>query len=402
MATFCRRCGARLEPDAQFCQTCGTAIPLADPVSVLHQVLEQPSTQAPTQRGRTARTFGLIAVVLAVLVIVFAVTNHAPQSGTSSQDATTPSAPTASNNSVVSDTPEGYHESNEVISPYEISRNPYRLKGHSGILDTVNVPVLMGAGGVVATTVRFPGGGLKFEKMIDENTATYSVLVGEDGSVIPDGEIAVVLPSSDPPDSSRPWRVFVEGPVEGVNAFGAAVRDVRVIFVGYYVPPQPPVQVPQLPTPAPAGNSEPAPTGPAPASAAPTESQDEANLAGVKAEVSHALDNWAKAYESNDPTLIASCYADQVDRYFLQQNVTNKFVHDYMDAWFKGHDDRVGMFKIKDVTFESETDATVTVRIVEEVVSTSSKGTVERLTPSQMSLKKVAGEWKITSERDFK
>jgi hypothetical protein len=141
---------------------------------------------------------------------------------------------------------------------------------------------------------------------------------------------------------------------------------------------------------------------PAPASTTPTESQGEAASDNVNVEVSRALENWAKANESNDPTLLANCYADQVDRYFLRLNVTNTFVHDYMDAWLKEHDSRVTMFKIKDVTFENVTTTTVQLRLVKEVVTTNSKGAAERLTSSQLSLKKVAGEWRITSERDFK
>jgi ketosteroid isomerase-like protein len=151
-------------------------------------------------------------------------------------------------------------------------------------------------------------------------------------------------------------------------------------------------EAPQQQVPVPVENSNPSAAQPE----VPQESEP------VPTEVSRALDNWAKAYESNDATLIANCYADQVDRYFLRQNVTNAFVHDYMEAWFKDHDSRVTMFRIKDVVFQNETSTTVQLRLAKEVVTTNSKGAAERLTPSQLSLKKVAGEWKITSERDFK
>jgi ketosteroid isomerase-like protein len=151
-------------------------------------------------------------------------------------------------------------------------------------------------------------------------------------------------------------------------------------------------EAPQESTPVPAENSKPSAAQPE----VPQESEP------VPTEVARALDNWAKAYESNDATLIANCYADQVDRYFLRQNVTNTFVHDYMEAWFKDHDSRVTMFRIKDVVFQNETATTVQLRLAKEVVTTNSKGAAERLTPSQLSLKKVAGEWKITGERDFK
>jgi len=107
-----------------------------------------------------------------------------------------------------------YHASDEVISPYEISRNPYKLKGRSGILK---------------------GGNLKFEKMIEEHTATYAVWAGEE-SIIPEGEIAVILPDSDPPNPGQPWRVFVEGPMDAVNGLGNKITVTAVRFEGYYVP----------------------------------------------------------------------------------------------------------------------------------------------------------------------
>ena len=122
----------------------------------------------------------------------------------------------------------------------------------------------------------------------------------------------------------------------------------------------------------------------------------------VYIEVARALDSWAKAQESNDATLIANCYADQVDRYFLRQNVTNTFVHDYMEAWLKDHDSRVIMFKVKNAALYNQTPAYVQLTLTKDVVVSDSKGAAEHLTPSELSLRKVAGEWKITSERDFK
>ena len=104
-----------------------------------------------------------------------------------------------SNESRASKVANEYQESNEVMHPYDLSKNPYKWKDHSGILDTQNVPVLMGSADVVVTYTGYSGAGLKFEKMIDEHTATFSVMVGEEGSMIADGEIAVILTDSDPP-----------------------------------------------------------------------------------------------------------------------------------------------------------------------------------------------------------
>jgi hypothetical protein len=152
------------------------------------------------------------------------------------------------NSSRTVDDPEGiqqYHASDEIIEPYEVSKNPYRLKGHSGILDTTRVSMLMPSGDRIPTP--YPGGGLRFEKMIDENTATYEVLVGGE-EVMPDGEIAVVLPDSNPPDSRRPWRVYVEEPKEAVNGLGTRIKVSTVRFEGYYTSPPKPAEVSPIPT----------------------------------------------------------------------------------------------------------------------------------------------------------
>lgn len=120
------------------------------------------------------------------------------------------------------------------------------------------------------------------------------------------------------------------------------------------------------------------------------------------AEISQTLDVWAKAMESNDPTRIAGCYGEQVDRYFLSLNVTNIFVQRYMETWLKDHNRRVITFVPGGVVFENQTETTATLHLVKHVVTADSAGTTERFTRSQLGLTKVGGEWKITSERDFK
>lgn len=153
----------------------------------------------------------------------------------------------------------GYSPSDEVLNPAEISKNPYQWKGHSGILDTAHVFVHMPNGQNVP--IPYPGGGLKFEKMIDEHVATYSVMAAEE-EVIPDGEIAVELPDSTPPDPRQMWRVFVEGPMDAVNGLGTKIQVSEVKFEGYYTPPAQPV--------APAPPQTPDPQQAAPADAPPT------------------------------------------------------------------------------------------------------------------------------------
>ena len=192
------------------------------------------------------------------------------------------------------------------------------------------------------------------------------------------------------------------------SSSGSSPTDVSISLEDCILESSPPVPAPpqSLPETAPpdypAANAQPSENiNPGASSAAATPTVEAAS-GNVYTEVARALDNWAKAHESNDPTLIANCYADQVERYFLRQNVTNAFVHDYMDASLKDHDSRVIMFKIKDTAIYNQTPTYVQLRLVKEVVTKDSKGAVERFTPSELSLKRVAGEWKITGERDFK
>ena len=125
-------------------------------------------------------------------------------------------------------------------------------------------------------------------------------------------------------------------------------------------------------------------------------------LDNVDLGISQALDHWARAMETNDPTLEAQCYAEQVDRYFLKLKVPNVFVRDYMDTWLKENNRRVVTFVPKDITFENETATTAKLRLVKDVVTSDSSGTTERFTRSRLYLKKEYGDWKITSEQDFK
>jgi TonB family protein len=134
----------------------------------------------------------------------------------------------------------GYVLSNEVLDPWELRRNPFKWKGHSGILDTARISMAMPDG--QRAHIPYPGGGLHFDKMLDEHTASFDVIVGG-YDAHEDGELIVLLEDSDPPNPLRPWRVYVEGPYEGVNALGGAVRDTAVRFEGYYEPPPEPVRV---------------------------------------------------------------------------------------------------------------------------------------------------------------
>jgi hypothetical protein len=71
--------------------------------------------------------------------------------------------------------------------------------------------------------------------MLDEHTAIYDVLVGNQ-SVLPEGVLAVIVPNSEPPNSARPWRVLVEGPIDAVNGLGQTITLTSIRFESYYTP----------------------------------------------------------------------------------------------------------------------------------------------------------------------
>jgi len=80
------------------------------------------------------------------------------------------------------------------------------------------------------------GAPFRFDRMLDEHTATYDIYADNYSGGI-DGQIAVVLPDSIPPDLGRPWKVRVIGPLTVTNVFGAKLTIVAVKFEGYSDPP---------------------------------------------------------------------------------------------------------------------------------------------------------------------
>lgn len=129
-----------------------------------------------------------------------------------------------------------FQPTHEVLAPVQLSKNAFKWKGQSIILDTIRMPVIMGNGALMGY-LPYPGGNLRFEKMLDEHTATFEVLASDGEDVVSQGEIAVITADSNPPDSSKPWQVVVAAPMSGENGMGGPVTISAVRFAGYYVPP---------------------------------------------------------------------------------------------------------------------------------------------------------------------
>jgi hypothetical protein len=177
-----------------------------------------------------------LKVVVAGVVVLVASTAILITSSKSHKDTSTGISAEATPVAATADAGPTYHESSDAIDPYELVKNPYKFKGHSGILDTLNTPVLMGNGARM-TSVAYPGGCLQFKKMLDEHTAIFEMMVYQE-VLMPAGELAVILPDSNPPNSLQPWRVLIEGPYAAVNGLGNQITLTAVRFEGYYVPPK--------------------------------------------------------------------------------------------------------------------------------------------------------------------
>lgn len=120
-------------------------------------------------------------------------------------------------------------------------------------------------------------------------------------------------------------------------------------------------------------------------------------------DVTVRVQDWANAMRSRDAAAQASFYADPVERYFLQLNVSNAEVLKQKQADIQA---RPNLFtvKIEDVVVEKQSDTEVVLRLVKHYITQASVGAapMERLVRSRLRLKRIDDEWKIVEERDFK
>ena len=207
---------------------------------------------------RLLKVFGVVLLLFAAFAVFAALS-----SDTHSANGTDSSFSNVVN-SVVSAPGDPYDRSStERLDAWELLQNPYKLKGHSGILTNVLVHTAQNNFGSARALI-LPGGPLRFRKMLEEHTASYNVMTV--GYELEDaGELIVYLADNDQPDPHRPWRVLVMPPFEGTNVFGAGIKTAAVRFEGYYDPPS--IQAPQPTAPTINTNTQSAPTEDSPAEA---------------------------------------------------------------------------------------------------------------------------------------
>jgi hypothetical protein len=118
------------------------------------------------------------------------------------------------------------------------------------------------------------------------------------------------------------------------------------------------------------------------------------------AELKLWLQNWAASMRTRDANAQAAFYANTLDRYLNQRNVGREAVLRDREATNRM---RKGLWTVKmeDVVIERQTDSEADVRLVKHFMDEQETSEIlESFVPTRLTLKRLNGEWKITSEQD--
>lgn len=111
--------------------------------------------------------------------------------------------------------------------------------------------------------------------------------------------------------------------------------------------------------------------------------------------------NWVAAMGTRDADTQAAFYADTVDRYFDERNLSNAQVLQKKRAAIQSSQ---GLWTVKyeKITLSRQTEDAVTVNLVKHYVAQTEPAQIsEQLFESRLQLKRFNGIWKITSEQDL-
>jgi hypothetical protein len=112
------------------------------------------------------------------------------------------------------------------------------------------------------------------------------------------------------------------------------------------------------------------------------------------------LQNWAASMRTRDANAQAAFYADTLDRYLNQRNVSREAVLRDREATNRM---RKGLWTVKmeDIVIERQTESEAEVRLVKHFMDEQETSEIlESFVPTRLTLKRLNGEWKITSEQD--
>ncbi len=132
----------------------------------------------------------------------------------------------------------------------------------------------------------------------------------------------------------------------------------------------------------------------------PTQSQI-VNPAVQVADVRNWLENWAAAMRTRDASAQAAFYADTVNQYVGKYDVSN-------DAVLKDREATIHMrkglwtMKMEKVVITRQTKSEADVQLVKHFIDEPGPSEIlESFVPTRLTLKRIDGSWKITSEQDL-
>ncbi len=118
-----------------------------------------------------------------------------------------------------------------------------------------------------------------------------------------------------------------------------------------------------------------------------------------EADVGVWLQSWAAAMRTRDPAAQATFYADPVDRYFLRSDVSYADVLLDKEAAIRNRKELWTM-ELQDIVIEQKSDSTARVRFVKHFISQVAGAQIsEQFVRTQLKLKRIDGQWKITAEQ---
>lgn len=118
------------------------------------------------------------------------------------------------------------------------------------------------------------------------------------------------------------------------------------------------------------------------------------------AELKLWLQSWAASMRTKDANAQAAFYANTLDRYLNQRNVGRDAVLRDREATNRM---RKGLWTVKmeDIVIERQTESEADVRLVKHFMDEQETSEIlESFVPTRLTLKRLNGEWKITSEQD--
>lgn len=125
-----------------------------------------------------------------------------------------------------------------------------------------------------------------------------------------------------------------------------------------------------------------------------------AEPAASSVDVKRWLQGWAASMQTRDANAQASFYADKLDRYLEQRNVGRAAVLRDREATNRM---RKGLWTVKmeDIVIERQTGSEAEVRLTKHFIGAPDRSEiVESFVPARLTLKRIDGQWKITSEQD--